>query len=168
MILDIDDVVITMTADAVISEEKTVVINCKCSAQSIYMTWLNYRANFEYWDFQAEKEYQVEIGETQETKQNIFPEWPNSYGSFADTIRKETSRISRNQIRVISQHLTQEQADAISFIKSSPVVQIVVSRSDRRTVIVDKDSFVKYKDNDKTFTVQFTITYTDDIPSQSV
>lgn len=134
----------------------------------IYITWLNNLGGFEYFFFTAKKEFQVEIGDTESTKVNVLPNWPQSYGKTADTLNKQTYRTSRNKIVVRSQHLTQNQLTALTGIKTSPLVQIVESRTDRRTVIVDTDSFKKYDEVDKLFTIQFTISYTDDIPSQRV
>lgn len=134
----------------------------------IYLTWLNYLGGFEYFFFTAKKEFQIEIGETGTSQNNVLPNWPQSQGKTADTVNKQTYRISRNKIVVRSQHLTQNQLDALSYIKTSPLVQIVESRTDRRTVIVDTDSFKKYDEVEKLFTIQFTISYTDDIASQRV
>lgn len=134
----------------------------------IYITWLNYLGGFEYFFFTTKKEFQIEIGETGTSQNNILPGWPNSYGKNADTIKKQTFRESGKKIVVVTQHLTQNQLDALKYIKTSPLVQIVESRIDRRTVIVDTDSFKLYDERDKLFTLQFTITYTDNIPSQRV
>jgi len=68
---------------------------------------------------------------------------------------------------VRSQHLTQNQLEAIQYIKTSPLVQIVNSRTDRRTVIPDTDSFTVRKDNQDLFEITFNLTYTDEIPSQT-
>jgi len=130
------------------------------------MTWLNYLGGFDYWNFTGESEHTIDITNSGETKQNIFPSWPSSYGEFSDTVKKQTFRDSNKRVFVNSQYLTQAQADAIAYIKTSPLVQIINSRQDRRTVIVDTDSFVKYKDGDKTYSISFNISYTDDIPSQ--
>ena len=153
--------------DQAVSETKQCEINSGCSEQEIRLTWLNNLGGFDYWRFTAQKEYTVDITNSGETKENIFPQWSKSYGEFADTIRKQTFRESANRRFIYSQFLTQDQADALAYIKSSPLVQIINSRTDRRTVIVDTDSFTKYKDGDKTYTVQFNILFTDDIPSQS-
>jgi hypothetical protein len=59
----------------------------------------------------------------------------------------------------------------IKAIKSSPLVQIVNSIYDRRTVIVDTDSFVWKQEGQAQkdpYKISFTITYTDDVPSQKV
>lgn len=151
-----------------ISETKNITVSSGCSNQHVCLSFINNLGGFDYWKFTAENEHTVDIISTQETSENIFPSWPESYGETADTIRKQTERISSNRIFVTSQFVTQDQADALWYIKSSPLVQIVNSRTDRRTVIVDPDSFSKYKDGDKTYTVSFSISYTDDIPSQSV
>jgi len=162
------DVSIYNTTNDKIISTKTFDIDCDCSNQSINLSWLNYLGGFDYHLFTAESEHAIDITNSGETKQNIFPSWPNSYGEHADTIRKQTFRDSNTRIFVNSQYLTQDQADAIAYIKTSPLVQIVNSRQDRRTVIVDSDSFVKYKDGDKTYSISFNISYTNDIPSQRV
>lgn len=151
-----------------ISETKTFLIKCDCSNQSLVLSWINYLGGFDYFMFTGETDHTIDITASGETKNNIFPQWPQSYGEMADTIRKQTFRESAKREFIFSQHLTQSQADAIAYIKSSPLVQIVNSRQDRRTVIVDTDSFSKYKDGDKTFTISFSILYTDTIPSQTV
>lgn len=152
-----------------ISETKTFDIECGCSEQEIRLSWLNNLGGMEPpWAFTSQSEHAISIDDAMQTIKNIFPLWPKSYGAFADTIRRQTSRISMVRKFIVSQHLTQDQADAIAFIKSSPLVQIVNSRQDRRTVIVDTDSFVKYTDGDKLFSISFNIIYTDDIPSQTV
>ena len=132
----------------------------------IYITWLNYLGGFEYFLFKAEKEYQVDIIESGVSKQNVLPDWPMSWGQTADTIDRKTYTKAKNKILVRSQHLTSNQRDALKYIKVSPVVQIMYSRSDRRTVLVDTDSFRVYDEADDLYTMSFTITYTDDIPAQ--
>lgn len=149
------------------SETKTFLINCDCENQSLVLTWLNNLGGFDYWNFTAKKDDLVEITDSIQTKKNILPTWPKSYGASADTIRKQVLRVSNKAYTVRSQFLTEAQANAISFIKSSVLVQIINSRIDRRTVIVDTDSFVKFKDGDKTFEIVFNISFTDDIPSQT-
>lgn len=138
------------------------------STEPIYITWLNYLGGFEYFLFTSEKAYQVDIEDSGTSRNNILPNWPNSYGKTADTLTKQTFRTSRNKIVVRSQHLTVNQRDALKYIKTSPVVQIVEGRTDRRTVIVDTDSFQIYDEGDKLYTISFTISYTDEIPSQRV
>jgi hypothetical protein len=150
------------------SETKQVTINCNCNQQNIRLTWLNYLGGFDYWMFTTMKDYLIDITQTAETKQNIFPAWPKSYGSDADTIRKQMSRQSTNQIAIHSQNINEDELQAIEYIKTSPLVQIINSRTDRRTVIVDKNSFKVYTDADKLHTIDMILTFTDDIPSQSV
>lgn len=164
--VDLDNVVISFVSSGVVSEELTININSECTNQSIDLQWLNNLGGFDAWRFTAQSEHAIDITEATETKKNIFPQWPKSFGANADSIRKPVSRESMIKKFIVSQNLDQDQADAIAYIKSSPLVQIVNSRQDRRTVIVDTDSFVKYTDGDKVFTIQFAITYTDDIPSQ--
>jgi hypothetical protein len=130
------------------------------------ITFLNHLGGFEYFLFTARKEYQVIIEEAGTTKQNLLPNWPQSYGETADTIEKQTYRKSRNSVIVRSQFLSLNQLEALTEIRTSPLVQIMYSRTNRRTVLVDQDSFTKYDEKDKVFTVEFKITFTDNIPSQ--
>lgn len=150
------------------SETKQVTINCDCNNQNIRLMWLNYLGGYDSWLFTTLKDYLIDIPGTTETKQNIFPDWPKSYGANADTIRKQVSRESTNQIAIHSQNVNEDELQAIEYIKTSPLVQIVKSRTDRRTVIVDKNSFKVYTDSDKLHTIDMVLTFTDDIPSQSV
>lgn len=154
-----------------VSETKTISIDCNCTrskAQTYYLSWMNNLGGFDYWLFTGYADEITDIVDTVETEENIFTEWPKSYGEFADTIRKQTSRTSRDQVLIRSQHLTEAQVAAIKRIKASPLVQIVNSIYDRRTVIVDADSFTSFKESENLHELSFTITYTDDVPSQSV
>lgn len=151
-----------------ISETKQFTIDCGCSEQDLTLTWLNNLGGFDYWKFTAQKDHVVEIQEALTTKKNIFPQWPKSYGSQADTIRKQTVRVSNKSYTIRSQHITREEADAIAYLKSSVLVQIINSQTDRRTVIVDTESFVKYKDGDDLYSIAFNVSFTDDIPAQTV
>lgn len=130
------------------------------------MTFLNYLGGFEYFFFTAKKEYQVQIDDAGETTQNLLPNWPYSYGLNADTIRKQTYRTAVNYVIVRSQLLSLTQVEALKYIRTSPLVQIVYSRINRRTVLVDTDTFKVYDEKDKTFSIEFRIRFTDNIPSQ--
>jgi len=135
----------------------------------IYLTWLNAKGGFEYFFFTAKNAYQVDVISAGTTRNNILPNWQKSYGKTADTIERNTYRVTRNSIVLRSQHLNENQLNALSYIKSSALVQIVYSRNDRRTVLVDTNSFTKYDEqSQQLFTIQFTITYTDDIPAQTI
>lgn len=138
------------------------------SVDPYQITFLNYLGGFEYFFFTAKKEYQIDVEETGETRKNILPDWPNSWGLNADTLDKQTFRKSRDSVIVRSQYLTLNQLNALKHIRTSPVVQIMTSRLDRRTVIVDSDSFKVYDESDKLFSLQFKIKFTNNIPSQTV
>lgn len=130
------------------------------------ITFLNHLGGFEYFWFTASKEFSVIIEEAGEMTQNIMSDWPNSYGINADTILKQTYRKSRNEITIRSQYLSLAQLQALKEIRTSPLVQIVYSRVNRRTILVDSDSFRVYDEKDKTFTISFRARFTDNIPSQ--
>lgn len=159
-----------------ISEVKTIDINCEClpaNAVGFNLSWLNNLGGFDHYHFMSYSDHIIDITESGEEEENIFQDWPNSYGEFADTVRKQTFRTSRKQALVRSQNLTLEQLQVIQFIKTSPLVQIVNSIYDRRTVILDTDSWTVYREGQiqqdkEQYTISFTITYTDDVPSQRV
>jgi hypothetical protein len=132
------------------------------------MTFLNHLGGFEYFFFTAKKEYRVDVEETGQIQENILPNWPASWGENADTIDKQTFRKSRDSVVVRSQYLSLNQLLALKSVRTSPLVQIVYSRTNRRTVIVDSDSFKVYDESDKVFSVQFTAKFTNTIPSQRV
>jgi hypothetical protein len=135
----------------------------------IYLTWLNPLGGFDYWLFTGYKDHSLEVVETGTTQRNVFPGWPKSYGPSADTITKQTFRKTRKSRVIRSQILTATQATELGEqIKSSPLVQIITSRRDRRTVIVDSDSLVVRKESNKVHNLSFSITYTDDYPNQHV
>lgn len=154
--------------ETVISEVKTYTIDCNCNRQCIRIAWLNNLGGIDYWSFTAEKSYEVDIKDSSEATKQLMSNWPRSYGAFATTIRRQTMKRTVNRMLVRSQYLTQDQLDAISYIKSSTDVKIVNSRQDMRTVIVDDQSFTKRQDGDKLYSIAFYIEYTDDIPSQRV
>lgn len=134
-----------------------------------YLSWLNNLGGFQYWLFTGRKDYNVDIYEAGTTKQNIFPGWPNSYGPNADTIKKQTYRKVQRQ-EVVRTHAIDRTAamELGEQIKSAVLVQIITSRRDRTTVIVDTDSFTLVKEANKMHSLTFTITYTADLPSQHV
>lgn len=134
----------------------------------IYLTWLNYLGGFDYFIFLAEKEFQLEVTETQTNSKNIFPTWPKSYGETATTIERKTFTDAYDKIVVTTQHLTPNQRDVLKYLKVSPVVQIVTSRRDRIEVIVDSDSFKVYDEAQDLFTMTFTLRKTNKIPAQKL
>lgn len=133
-----------------------------------YISWMNNLGGFDYWPFTGYKDNGLEVIETGTTRKNIFPRWPNSYGANADTIDRQTFRRTRKTKTVRSQILTREQGTQLGEqIKSSILVQLIVSKRDRRTMIVDSDSFIVTQDKNKVHFLNFNVTYTDDYPSQT-
>lgn len=133
----------------------------------VYLSWLNYLGGFDYWLFVTYVDHQIEVTETGTTKKNIFAGWPKSYGANADTVTKQTFRRSKKQKVIRTQTYTRAQAQEIGEqLKSSPLVQLISTRKDRRTVLIDTDSIVVVKGANKIHNLSFTITYTDDYPTQ--
>lgn len=149
-----------------ISETKRIDVDTSCAFRYIDFSWLNNDGGFDQWRFKSLSEYGIDITGTTERKENIFLNWPSSFGQTADTIRGESSRTSNQSILVRAENLTAEQAEDLARIKSSPLVQIVVSRTDKRTVILDTSSFVYLNEGDDLHSISFTCQFTNDLPSQ--
>lgn len=133
-----------------------------------YITWLNNLGGFDYWGFTDYKDFGIDIFDSGELELNTFPNWPQSYGEYADTLNKQTFKRSRNKIILRAGNLQRWEVIALSQIKTSPLVQILISKKDKRTVIVDNASFTIYVERDKLHSISFTATYTDEIPSQTI
>lgn len=156
------------TYSPILSEIKTLNVNNDCAPQSIEFQWLNYLGGRDQFVFSTMKDYGIDITDTKENTQSVMGTWPDSYGENASTINRNIERTSNQSITVYSQNLTETEIDGLAFLKTSPLVQIYNSVHDIRTVIIDKSSFVKKKDGDKTYYLTFKASYTDDIPSQSL
>jgi hypothetical protein len=153
-----------------ISETKVITINNECSHlhDPINLSWLNHLGGFDYWAFKGDSLYGIDIEGTKAAKKNIFTNWPKSFGAGSDTISFQTSRDSRGEITVRAENLSEDQINDLYLIRLSPLVQIVKSRTDRRTVIVDSGSFVYLQEGEKLFNLTFKISFTNDMPSQSL
>jgi hypothetical protein len=162
----IDVTLINDTGD--VSETKSIRLSCDCADQSVSISWLNYLGGMEYYVFTAQTEHQIDIKEAKTRLLNLFPTWGTSYGEFASTVRQETSRKSCFRKVLRSQLIPIGNLEALQYIKTSSLVQIVNTITDRRTVLVDTDSFTVYQDNDKEFSISFAVEYTDYIPAQSL
>lgn len=142
--------------------------SCGPSDNFIDLSWKNYLGGMDYWRFKSLSEYGAEITNTTEADKNFYPTWPNSWGEDADTLRFETSRESVQTLTVRAENLTETQVQDLFRIKLSPLVQIVNSRTDRRTVIPDRSSFVYFKEGEKNYSITLNLTYTDKFPAQSL
>jgi len=164
-----DSVIVDLWSGSSESEQLTISINTDCNNQDIYLTWKNYLGGMDYWLFTAQKDYGIDIEETKTSEKNIFTDWPTSWNS--DRVRFETERLSSNTILVRSQNLSIDEINGIKYIKTSPLVQLVTGTENTpvfRNVLVDTGAFQIYSDGDKLYSIEFTITYTDRISSQSV
>lgn len=162
-----DKIVVSLGA-GVYSETKTINVNSDCGSQAVEFIWKNYLGGHDTFVFTTMKEYGIDISSSKESSKSIMGTWPSSWGENADTVNRETQRESNQSITVYSQNLTETEIDGLAYLKTSPLVQIINTKFDKRTVIIDKASFVKKKDGDKTFYLSFKASYTDDVPSQSL
>lgn len=157
----------TLTSLTNVSETKTITVKSDCASQSIYLGWLNHLGGFEYWKFTARKDYNYVVEKANTTEKNIYTNWPNSYGEFANSVKKQISRTSRKKVRVRSQYLTSEQLDGIKNLRFSPLVQVVTDQYSQTNVIVDTGSFKTATDAQDLNSFEFGIEYTDNLPSQA-
>jgi hypothetical protein len=157
-----------------LSNTITIDVNSECNAYkttNLYLTWLNYLGGYDYWLFTPQKQFKVDITESKTQEVNIHNNWPKSYGEFAQSMTQQSVRSSKNVVKLTSQYLTKDQADALAWIVSSPLVQILSTTSGvttARTVIVDSGTLSKYQDRDNLYSVSFSITYTDELPVQTL
>jgi hypothetical protein len=159
--------------DLQLSETITIDVVDDCDqfrTTNLYFTWKNYLGGQDFWLFTAQKLFSVDVTESKTNEINIHNQWPKSYGEFADSITRQSSRKSKNIVRVSSQYLTKEQMDGLAWIVSSPLVQILSTSggvTTARTVIVDTSTLKKYQDRDNLYSISFNITYTDELPVQT-
>lgn len=157
----------------IMSETMTIDVVDDCDqfrTTNLYLTWKNYLGGQDYWLFTAQKLFSVDILESKTNEINIHNQWPKSYGEFADSITRQSSRKSKNMVRISSQYLTKEQMDGIAWIVSSPLVQILTTTDEvttARTVIVDTSTLKKYQDRDNLYSISFNVSYTDELPTQT-
>lgn len=159
-------IVVDIQAGIYSSEALTINVNSDCSAQDFYVTWLNYLGGYDYWNFKAESVYGTDILDSRTQEKNIFTNWPDSFGEFADSITKQTLRRSKDNITLNSQQLSSIELDGLSGIVKSPLVQQMDSIYSKRTLILDASSFPKKQDNQKLLQVTVMAHFTDENPSQ--
>lgn len=164
-----DSILIDLWDGSATSETLTLNVNTDCNNQDIYLTWKNYLGGMDYWLFTAIKDYGIDIEGVQTAEVNIFKDWPTSYNG--QSMRYETKRDASETLVIRSQNLTLEEIQGLKYIKTSPMVQVVTGTETSpifRTILVDNQSFKVYSDQDKLYFMEFTITYTDTIPNQSL
>jgi hypothetical protein len=123
----------------------------------------------QYWLFTGREDYNINIYDSGVTKKNLFPGWPKSYGPTATTIKQQTYVKSERQKVIRTHAISRTKAMELGEqIKSAILVQDVTSKRNMIDVIVDKNSITIVKEANKMHSLTFTITYTDDLPSQHV
>lgn len=155
------------SANLLLSEIKEIKISADCSAYYTDLCWKNYLGGHDYWRFNAGKQKGLSTKKT-EIGQNIFANWPKTYGKFGETIRKNTSVLGNKSFLIRSQYVTNQQAEDISGIQYSLLVQEVTDETNKRTVLVDDGSVNVVEETDKLVEVSVKIRYTDDLPAQSL
>lgn len=148
-----------------------------CEANYAYLYWKNSLGGTSYWLFTSDKERSIDITETKEATKNIFIDWPTSYSS-GKAVRYETKRVARRRMLIRAENLTKDQVMKVKEIKLSPSVFIGSyndpymqgpgTQSVDFNVIVDDSSFTIYSETDKLYSLSFEITFTDNLPIQSL
>ena len=143
-------------------------IDDDCCPHPVYLTWLNHLGGWEYWNFCAQSDFGIEIQEVTTAKKNIFSNWPQSFID-AETEEEYVSIQAKKSITIRAENLSNEEADFISSIKTSIHVQWMIDGfTDKRTVLVDKDSFVYKTETEKLQSITFNILMSDDEPIQTI
>lgn len=150
------------------SEILTINVDTECSPNDFYVTWLNSLGHYDYWNFTAETKYETDVIESKTQDKNIFPNWPRSFGEFADSRTKQTVRRTKDGITLNSQYLESDQMDGLALMFESPLVQEMNSIYDKRIIILERGQFNKKVDNQKLLMVTVKASFTDENPSQSL
>lgn len=154
------------SVNLLLSEIKSIKINNDCSNYYTDLVWKNYLGGHDYWRFNAGSEYSNKT-KSKETSNNIFSQWPKSWGKHADTVRKNAMIEGQKNFLIRSQYVTNQQADdIISGVENALLVQIQTAENDRRTVIVDSSN--KLDETDKLVELQFRLSYTNNTATQSL
>lgn len=148
-----------------------------CEMNYAYLYWKNSLGGTSYWMFTSDKERSIDIIETKEATKNIFIDWPTSY-SIGKAIRYETKRVARRRMLIRAENLTKDQVMKVKEIKLSPSVFINAYNDPYKqgpgtpaldcNVMVDDSSFTVYSETDKLYSMSFEITFTDNLPIQSL
>lgn len=154
------------SANTLLSEIKEIKFNTDCTKYYTDLVWKNHLGGHDYWRFNAGNQLSFRT-KKDETKTNIFTDWPNSYGAFADTIEKNSSVEGKKNKLIRSQFVTKQLAEEIiQGVENALLVQIQTSQTDRLTVLVQGSNQVE--ETDKLVELQFRLTMTDDVPTQSL
>lgn len=131
----------------------------------ITLTWLNSLGNWEYWTFSARHSYGINVSNSEDFDRDVFEDFDNEFIS-GQTITQNLSIESSNTIVLRSNTINKQQANAISQIARSLIVQIAniegdafpLQPGDFVTVQVDNNSLQYRTDREKIFIIEFNIT----------
>ncbi len=153
-----------------LSETLTIDVDSSCSPQDFYVTWLNSLGGYDYWNFKGETQYKTNILESKTQEKNIFTNFPNSIGAFADSITKQTQRRSKDALILNSRYVDNDygQFDSLVLMLESPLVQQMTSIYNKRTIILGNSSQNTKVDNQKLLMLTVEASYTDENPSQAL
>lgn len=150
------------------SETKVINVNSKCGAQATQFIWKVWTGGYDTFVFTSQKDYGIDIKGAEQSQKSFMGDWPESYGENADTINREIQRETNETLTIYSQNVTETEINGLKFLKTSPLVQVMNSKFDKRTVIIDQASFVVKTDGAKLYSITFKASFTDNVPSQSL
>jgi hypothetical protein len=154
------------SGNVLMSEIITIKMNTDCSPYFIDLVWKNYLGGHDYWRFNASSQYTNQI-KSKETTLNTFINWPQSWGKFADTVKKKSMIEGSKNVLIRSQFVNNHQAeDIISGVENALLVQIQTAETEKRTVLVSSSN--KLEETDKLVELQFRLEFTDNSPVQSL
>ena len=151
------------------TEVITIDVREECNTrEGIHLTWLNNLGGFDHWFFEAYHSRGIEFEEAERYKKNVFENWDTNFIN-GETVESFNRIEAYQNIRVRSQLLTKEQVQGISYVKTSPLVQIFndTMGNDKTTVVVDKRDFTVYEEEDQLYTIDFSLRFTAMLPIQN-
>lgn len=166
--IQINSISVNAQSPVDISETKTIQVDFSCYSNSINLSWLNFLGGFDYWTFKGFADFGIDVKSEKRSTKNFIPQFPKSYGSDADTLSQVISKRSKGTILLRAENLTKDQVDDLYRIMASPLVQIVNSAIDRKTVILNANSFIYHPQANRLFEISFTIELTENLPGQTL
>lgn len=152
----------------VVSEVKSILVDTACFQQSLDLQWKNPYGGVDQWRFTLGKQVGTDVTESTTHTKNIFSNWGKSWGASADSVKRTTKRTSGKTYVLRTQDVTESQIQDLGVILTSPVVQIVNSNADRRTLLVEDGAFTILEELNKQNSLSFKVSFTDDLPSQTL
>lgn len=137
-----------------LSETKRLTVNKKCDPYTLYLTWINYLGGWDYWNFTARKETNIEVKEKIESDIDVFADLAVFKAGLQDF---KTNQLSSNKVvQVNSQLMNESQVSYVAeIIRSVKVIDL----TNNVAVKVLTDSLKIKRDSEKLYSVSIDIEY---------